>query len=91
MCDTGGVPTTKPRYTITDTGETAELLDLAARAWPHVDDRRQLLLRLLDAGREVAEREAEDAEERRERRREALRRATDGLDVELLLSDAAWR
>ena len=85
------MPTTKPRYTITDTGETAELLDLAARAWPGVDDRRQLLLRLLDAGREVAEREAEDAADRRERRREALRRATDGLDVELLLSDAAWR
>jgi hypothetical protein len=91
MCDTGGVPTTKPRYTITDTGETAELLDLAARAWPEVDDRRQLLLRLLDAGREVAVREAEDTEQHRERQRQALRRATDGLDVKLLLSDAAWR
>lgn len=57
-CDTGPVPTTKPRYTITDTGETAELLDLAARAWPEVDDRRELLRRLLTAGREVAERDA---------------------------------
>jgi len=85
------MPTTKPRYTITDTGETAELLDLAARAWPEVDDRRELLRRLLAAGREVAEREAGAAEDQQERRRQVLRRATDGLDVELLLSDAAWR
>lgn len=85
------MPTTKPRYTITDTGETAELLDLAARAWPEIDDRRQLLLRLLDAGREVAEREAEDAAERRERRRRSLRAGPDLVDIDLLLSDAAWR
>ena len=38
------MPTTRPRYTVTDTGHTAELLDLAQRAWPEITDRRQLLL-----------------------------------------------
>lgn len=85
------MPTTKPRYTITDTGETAELLDLAARAWPEVDDRRELLRRLLTAGREVAEREASVEAERRERRRRSLREGPDLVDIDLLLSDAMWR
>jgi hypothetical protein len=30
------MPTTRPRYTVTDIGHTAELLDLAHRAWPEV-------------------------------------------------------
>lgn len=85
------MPTTKPRYTLTDTGETAELLDLAARAWPGVEDRRQLLSLLLGAGRERVEQELAMTDERRERQRAALRSGNDGLDVELLVSDAAWR
>lgn len=85
------MPTTKPRYTLTDTGETAELLDLAARAWPGVEDRRQLLTLLLGAGRERVEQELAMSEERRARQRAALRSGNEGLDVELLLSDAAWR
>src|SRR5438067_6393096 len=44
------VPTTKPRYTVTDTGHLAELLDAAARRWPDVVDRKQLLLRLAEEG-----------------------------------------
>jgi hypothetical protein len=51
------VPTTKPRYTVTDTGEVSELLDEAQRRWPEVSDRKALLLRLAAAGREAIERE----------------------------------
>ena len=40
------MPTSHPRYTVTDTGELRGMLDLARRRWPEVQDRRQLLLRL---------------------------------------------
>jgi len=89
VCDTEDVPTTKPRYTITDTGETAKLLDLAAQAWPGISDRRKLLTLVLGAGRGAVERDLATSEERRERQRAALRRGNEGLDVELLLSGAA--
>jgi hypothetical protein len=52
------MPTTKPRYTVTDTGEVSELLDEAQRRWPEVSDRKALLLRLAAAGREAIDREA---------------------------------
>lgn len=52
------MPTTKPRYTITDTGELREYLDQAQRRWPEVRDRKELLLRLAAAGRDAIEREA---------------------------------
>ena len=51
------MPTTKPRYTVTDTGEVRDLLDEAQRRWPGVRDRKTLLLRLAAAGRETIERE----------------------------------
>lgn len=51
------MPTTKPRYTVTDSGAISELLDEAQRRWPEVDDRKELLLRLAEAGREAIERE----------------------------------
>jgi hypothetical protein len=57
-CYTLVMPTTRPRYTITDTGNLREQLDQAQRRWPDVHDRRQLLLRLLAAGQESIEREA---------------------------------
>lgn len=91
MCDTCRVPTTKPRYTITDTGDTAALLDRAAEAWPDVEDRKELLVRVLEAGLEEVERRAHATAERRERQLAAMRRNNDGIDVELLLSDAMWR
>jgi hypothetical protein len=47
------MPTTKPRYTFTDTGELREQLDAAQRRWPGVRDRKELLLRLAAAGREA--------------------------------------
>jgi hypothetical protein len=52
------MPTTKPRYTVTDTGELGELLDEAQRRWPDVRDRKELLLKLVAAGGEAIEREA---------------------------------
>jgi hypothetical protein len=54
------MPTTKPRYTVTDTGELSEQLDEAQRRWPEVRNRKELLLRLAAAGREAIEREAGD-------------------------------
>jgi hypothetical protein len=52
------MPTTKPRYTVTDTGELSELLDEAQRRWPDVRDRKELLLRLAAAGRDAIEHQA---------------------------------
>lgn len=53
------MPTTKPRYTVTDSGAVSELLDEAQRRWPEVSDRKELLLRLAEAGREAIERDGE--------------------------------
>lgn len=53
------MPTIRPRYTVTDTGEVRELLDEAQRRWPEIRDRKQLLLRLAVAGRAAIEGEAE--------------------------------
>jgi hypothetical protein len=87
------VPTTHPRYTVTDTGAVREMLDLAHRRWPDVQDRRQLLLRLAGAGAErvSSELDAVAAETRRERQRQALARAAELIDAETLLADGAWR
>jgi hypothetical protein len=54
------MPTTKPRYTLTDTGELSEQLDEAQQRWPDVDDRKELLLRLAAAGHEAIQREANE-------------------------------
>jgi hypothetical protein len=87
------MPTTHPRYTVTDTGTTREMLDLAESRWPEVGDRRQLLLRLAALGAQHVAEELADtsASVRRERQHMALRRGKELVDVELLLSDAAWR
>lgn len=52
------MPTSKPRYTLTDTGELSDLLDAAQRRWPEVAERKALLLRLAAAGGETIEAEA---------------------------------
>ena len=52
-CYTHPMPTSKPRYMFTDTGELSELLDIAERRWPEVSDRKALLLRLAQAGGEA--------------------------------------
>jgi hypothetical protein len=70
------MPTTRPRLTITETDELAEALDVAAVRWPEVGSRRELLLRLVEQGRNVIER---DRAEEAERRREAIRRTSGAL------------
>lgn len=47
------MPTSKPRYMLTDTGELSHLLDAAQRHWPELTDRKALLLRLAEAGAEA--------------------------------------
>lgn len=69
------------------------MLDLAHRAWPDVTDRKQLLLRLAATGRDALEQQL-DADARIRRRGEqveAMKRAATLMDVDLLLSDAAWK
>ncbi|HSS43139.1 MAG TPA: hypothetical protein VLK37_11400 [Solirubrobacterales bacterium] len=53
------MPTTRPRYTLTDTGVLREQLDDAQRRWPEVRNRKELLLRLAEAGRKAITDEAE--------------------------------
>ncbi len=88
----GSVPTTKPRYTVTDTGHLAELLDAAARRWPDVVERKQLLLRLAEEGHHaLAGAELATAtHDRRGRIALALDRIPSLVDVDRLLSDEAW-
>jgi len=58
------VPTTRPRHQITETPDVARALDIAARRWPG-EPRSKLLLRLLRVGREVLEREHDEATRQR--------------------------
>jgi hypothetical protein len=87
------MPTTQPRYTVTDTGEMRAMLDLAQQRWPEVHDRRQLLLRLAAAGRDAIAPDLDEGVRRQrvERQRDALRRAESLVDTDALLSDEAWR
>jgi len=87
------VPTTRPRYTFTDTGELEALLDAAQRRWPEISDRKVLLLRLAEEGGSALGLDAvrPDVEERRKRTHAALKRVRSLVDVDLLLSDRAWR
>jgi hypothetical protein len=82
----------RPRYTVTDTGDLAKMLDLAHRRWPEVDDRRLLLLRLAEVGRDAiaAGAEATDRARTRAAQRSALERARDLVDADALLNDSAW-
>jgi uncharacterized protein YecT (DUF1311 family) len=84
------VPTTQPRYSVTDTGKTADLLDLAQQAWPDVRDRKELLLRLAEAGAGVVEQTLREQASSRELRLAAVMRSREMLDAGVLLSDQAW-
>lgn len=86
------MPTSRPRYTFTDTGHLTELLDVASRRWPEVPSRKQLLLRLAEEGyRSLAEADLRLQEgERRERIRKAMRRIPSLVDEAILLADQAW-
>jgi len=70
------MPTAPPRLTITETDEVAEALDAAAAHWPEVRSRRELLLRLVEQGREVID---NDRRETTARRRDAIRRTSGAL------------
>jgi|1186.fasta_scaffold1111016_2 hypothetical protein len=70
------MPTERPRLTITETDDVAEAIDLAAERWPETPSRRELLLRLVEQGRNVIERERD---EEAERRRDAIRRTSGAL------------
>ena len=88
----GSMPTSKPRYQITDTGPLSDMLDLAEVEWPDAG-RKELLVRLAELGHERLlenERQALDLA-RRQRQRLALERVVVSIDVEALLDDAAWR
>ncbi len=87
------MPTTKPRYTFTDTGDLEALLDAAQQRWPEVSDRKSLLLRLAEEGGNALGLDPArlDVEEQRKRRAAALTRVHALVDVDVLLSDDAWR
>lgn len=90
-CYTYFVPTTQPRYTVTDTGELREMLDAAAKRWPEVKDRRKLLLKLAETGAARVASEQESAEARHARQVKAAQRIREWVDVDVLLSNEAWR
>jgi hypothetical protein len=86
------MPTTRPRYTITDTGRVRSLLDDAQQRWPEVDDRKELLLRLAHTGHSslrLGEEEIE-AGRRRERQRTALAGLQRTVDWDAVRNDQAW-
>jgi hypothetical protein len=86
------MPTTRPRYTITDTGPISDLLDDAQRRWPTVGDRKELLLRLAQAGHDSLQLDRVEAEEndRRERQRAALANLKHTVDWSAIRDDQAW-
>jgi hypothetical protein len=91
-CHTAGMPTTRPRYTFTDTGHLQDLLDAAQGRWPEVSDRKALLLKLAEEGHATIRTSQErlGASERRVRAQTALARIRSLTDLELLLSNRAW-
>lgn len=86
------MPTTRPRYTITDTGAVSGLLDDAQRQWPEVGNRKELLLRLAQAGHDSLHLERAEAEEhhRRERQRAALVGLQRMVAWDAIRDDQAW-
>ena len=87
------MPTTHPRYSITDTGPVRELLDDAERQWPGVGNRKELLLRLAQAGHDALglDRAEAEASRRRELQHKALEELPKLVDMDVLLSDSAWQ
>jgi hypothetical protein len=87
------MPTTQPRYTLTDTGTLRALLDDAQRHWPEVGGRKELLLRLAQAGHDSLRLSDLDAEaaRRRGRQADALSELKDAVDWSAISDDQAWR
>jgi hypothetical protein len=59
------MPTTRPRYQVTETPEVARALDQAAKRWPG-EPRSKLLVRLVEVGGRILERD-EHGEDRAHR------------------------
>jgi hypothetical protein len=53
------MPTTRPRYQVTETPEVARVLDRATKRWPGVP-RSKLLMRLVEVGGHALERDEHD-------------------------------
>lgn len=87
------MPTTRPRYTVTDTGQLRTYLDAAERQWPEVRSRRELLLRLTQAGHEAldVEQSGARAAQRRETQLAALQSLRRTVDWGAIRDDQAWR
>lgn len=86
------MPTTHPRYTITDTGPVRKLLDDAQRRWPDIQDRKKLLLRLAETGHDslrLSEAAAE-SKHRRERQLSALVGLQRTVNWDTIRNDQAW-
>ncbi|GAB2445688.1 hypothetical protein GCM10027062_28150 [Nocardioides hungaricus] len=74
------MPTTRPRYPITETQEVAEALEVAASRWPEDRDKpRILLLHLIAEGMEAVR--ASDAARIAERRAAVERTAGSASDI----------
>lgn len=72
------MPTTRPRYLLTESDDLRAALEVARRQWPDDDQRpTALLLRLIDEGRRAVD---GNAERRLEARLEAIRAAGRGLE-----------
>lgn len=86
------MPTTRPRYTITDTGSVSELLDDAQSRWPEIRDRKELLLRLARAGHDAMGLDRAEAEryDRLERQRAALAGLQSTVEWGAIRDDQAW-
>ena len=70
------MPTTLPRYTITETPEVRGWLDDAARTWPETSTRADLVRRLIEEGHEAI---SEKQETMAEQRRRAITQASGSL------------
>lgn len=92
-CYTARVPTTRPRYTVTDTGPLRGLLDDAQRRWPEIESRKELLLRLAQTGHQSLNLDEleEEAGRRRDRQRAALAGLQRTVDWDAIRDDQAWR
>jgi hypothetical protein len=86
------MPTTHPRYTITDTGPVRALLNDAQRRWPDIQDRKKLLLRLVQTGHDSLRLSEADAESSRgrERQRSALAGLRRTVNWDAIRNDQAW-
>ena len=74
------MPTTRPRYQVTETDAVARALDRAAREWPD-EPRSRLIRRLLALGGEVLERtQAEEQLARQTAVRETSGKYPDAFD-----------